>query len=103
MILEVAVLSVIPNKAPEFLEAFDKAAPILVSARGYIDHDLQRCLETPSQFVLLVTWETLQDHTIGFRKSAEYKRWSRLLHHFYDPFPTVEHYVPVERYEEVSE
>jgi heme-degrading monooxygenase HmoA len=41
-----------------------------------------------------VRWETLEDHTEGFRGSAEYQRWRALLHHFYDPFPVVEHYVP---------
>ena len=42
--------------------------------------------------MLLVRWRRLEDHTEGFRKSAEYQEWKRLLHHFYDPFPTVEHY-----------
>jgi len=42
--------------------------------------------------VLLVQWKRLEDHTIGFRQSPEYQRWKALLHHFYDPFPTVEHY-----------
>ena len=39
-----------------------------------------------------VRWQTLADHTVGFRGSAEYQTWRRLLHHFYDPFPTVEHF-----------
>ncbi len=46
----------------------------------------------PSTYLLLVQWHRLEDHTEGFRGSPDYQQWSRLLHHFYDPFPTVEHY-----------
>jgi heme-degrading monooxygenase HmoA len=59
---------------------------------GYIEHHLEQCLEDDQKFLLLVKWETLEDHTIGFRKSSEYKEWKSLLHHFYDPFPVVEHF-----------
>ncbi|MGY0037408.1 antibiotic biosynthesis monooxygenase family protein [Pedobacter sp. NJ-S-72] len=52
----------------------------------------ERCIENPDQYLLLVRWETLEDHTIGFRGSDEYLKWKELLHHFYDPFPKVEHY-----------
>lgn len=62
---------------------------------GYLEPDLQRCIERPSRYVLLVRWETLEDHTEGFRGSPEYQRWKALLHHFYDPFPTVEHFTRV--------
>jgi heme-degrading monooxygenase HmoA len=53
---------------------------------------LERCLEQPNRYVLLVEWETLEDHTVGFRGSAAYEEWRKLLHHFYDPFPSVEHF-----------
>jgi heme-degrading monooxygenase HmoA len=53
---------------------------------------LQKCIERPSRYLLLVSWERLEDHTEGFRKSEAYEEWKRLLHHFYDPFPTVEHF-----------
>ena len=62
---------------------------------GYVSHDLQKCLEIKNQYLLLVNWQTLTDHTIGFRQSAEYATWKKLLHHFYEPFPTVEHYQTV--------
>lgn len=45
--------------------------------------------------MLLVSWESLEDHTVGFRESEQYKEWKALLHHFYDPFPIVEHYEDV--------
>jgi heme-degrading monooxygenase HmoA len=92
MILEVAILNVRDGQTAEFEAAFRQASPIIASMRGYISHELQRCLEAPNRYILLVRWETLKDHTIGFRQSAEYQEWKRLLHHFYDPFPTVEHY-----------
>ena len=92
MILEVAVLKVIPGREDEFLKAFDKAQNIISKIKGYVSHRLKRCIENTSQFILLVEWEKLTDHTEGFRKSKEYQEWKSLLHHFYDPFPTVEHY-----------
>lgn len=63
---------------------------------GYLSHELRRCMENPERYVLLVRWETLEDHTEGFRGSAGYEEWKRLLHHFYDPFPTVQHFETVE-------
>lgn len=95
MILEVALLDVVPGRTAEFEEAFRTASSIISSMPGYISHELQRCLERPDRYVLLVRWETLEDHTVGFRGSPEYQEWKRLLHHFYDPFPTVEHYETV--------
>ena len=92
MILEVAILNVIPGQAGEFEKAFAQASKIISAMKGYCSHELQRCLEKPNQYVLLVKWETLEDHTVGFRGSPEYQQWRALLHHFYDPFPTVEHY-----------
>jgi heme-degrading monooxygenase HmoA len=52
-------------------------------------------LERDGRYLLLVRWETVEDHTEGFRQSADYQEWKALLHHFYDPFPTVEHDEPV--------
>ena len=92
MILEVAILNVISEKLEEFEDTFSTAQNIISSVKGYKWHQLQRCIEVPNKYVLLVQWETLEDHTVGFRQSAEYLEWKKLLHHFYDPFPTVEHY-----------
>ena len=92
MILEVAVLDVKPGLEAEFEEAFNSAQKIIASMRGYISHELKHCIEQSSRYLLLVNWETLEDHTVGFRESDEYQQWRGLLHHFYDPFPSVEHY-----------
>jgi len=95
MILEIAILDVKPGMSADFEQAFAKASRIIAGMRGYISHELQKCLEQPDRYVLLVKWEALEDHTIGFRESAQYQEWKALLHHFYDPFPVVEHYVAV--------
>lgn len=92
MILEVAILDVIPGQEKEFEETFKKASAIISSMKGYQSHELKKCIEKKDRYILLVEWGTLEDHTEGFRKSEEYKEWKKLLHHFYDPFPTVEHY-----------
>ena len=92
MILEVAILDVIPGQEQDFEAAFSKASHIISSTRGYISHQLQKCVEKQNRYILLVNWATLEDHTVGFRGSDEYQEWRKLLHRFYDPFPTVEHY-----------
>lgn len=96
MILEVAILEIKPGLAEEFETAFKTASPIVASMPGYISHELQRCIETPNRYILLVRWQTLENHTLGFRQSEKYQQWRSLLHHFYDPFPTVEHYEVVQ-------
>lgn len=92
MILEVAVLDVVAGREAAFAAAFAEARAIIASMPGYQGHELRRCVEKPSRHLLLVQWRALEDHTEGFRGSAQYQEWKRLLHHFYDPFPTVEHY-----------
>ena len=96
MILEVATLDVRHGQEADFERAFAEASLIIASMPGYVSHDLQRCLEKRNRYLLLVNWRALEDHTVGFRGSAEYRRWKALLHHFYDPFPTVEHFERVD-------
>ena len=92
MILEVAILNVKAGETAAFEAAFAEAQKIIAGMAGYVNHELQKCIEVPNQYILLVRWQTLEDHTVGFRQSAEYQQWKALLHHFYDPFPIVEHY-----------
>lgn len=92
MVLEQAVLDVKPDRAAEFMEAFARAESIIASMPGYQSHELHECIETENRFLLLVRWDSLEDHTEGFRGSPEYQEWKAILHDFYDPFPTVEHY-----------
>jgi len=92
MILEVAMLQIKPGQAAAFEHAFAQAQSIISTMSGYVSHQLQRCLEMPDKYVLLVNWQTLEDHTVGFRQSAHYQQWCLLLHDFYQPFPVVEHF-----------
>ncbi len=96
MILEIAQLQIKPGETGAFEKAFAQAQPIIASMTGYCSHELQRCIENDHQYMLLVRWNTLEDHTVGFRQSLEYQEWRKLLHHFYDPFPTVLHYANTE-------
>ncbi|WP_404328564.1 antibiotic biosynthesis monooxygenase family protein [Mesobacillus maritimus] len=96
MILEAVMLQVKQGKEKEYEEAFLEASKIISSMKGYISHELQRCIEVKGKYLLLVKWETLEDHTVGFRQSKEYREWKKQLHHFYDPFPTVEHFENVQ-------
>jgi|SRR5688572_3704623 heme-degrading monooxygenase HmoA len=98
MILEVAILDVIPNQERDFEAAFAQASPIISSIAGYVSHQLQRCVEKQNRYILLVNWETLEAHTIAFRSTEQYQEWRKLLHHFYDPFPAVEHYQLIQNY-----
>jgi len=91
-ILEVAMLDVKPGQEKAFENAFKQAQDIISGMQGYISHELQKCVENPSRYLLLVKWETLADHTTGFRESKEYTQWRALLHHFYEPFPDVQHF-----------
>ena len=95
MILESAQLQIRPGQEAGFESAFREAQAIISSMPGYRGHELKRCIERAGQYALLVRWESVEAHEIGFRQSAQYQDWKRLLHHFYDPFPTVLHYEAV--------
>jgi heme-degrading monooxygenase HmoA len=96
MILEVAPLQIRAGQEAAFEAAFVQAQRIIASMPGYVSHELQRCIERQSEYILLVRWQSLEAHEIGFRQSPEYQEWKKLLHHFYDPFPVVSHYANVE-------
>jgi heme-degrading monooxygenase HmoA len=92
MVLEVAVLQVIKGEEAHFEKDFAIASQYIQSIPGYVNHSLRKCLEEENKYLLLVDWEKLEDHTIGFRGCAAYLEWKKLLHHYYNPFPVVEHY-----------
>ena len=94
-VLEIAILNIRPGQTAEFEAAFAQAQRILSGMQGYVRHELQQCLENDHKYALLVWWQMLEDHTVGFRGSAGYAEWRALLHHFYDPFPVVKHFVKV--------
>lgn len=92
MILEVAVLNVRSGQSAAFETAMSEARPLIAATPGFERIEVRPCVETPDRYLLLVWWDTLEAHTEGFRQSERYQAWRALLHHFYDPFPLVEHY-----------
>ncbi len=95
MITEHTLLEVIAGQEDSFVEAMDGAKALIAASPGFVSLRVERCVERPSCFLLLVEWKRLEDHTEGFRGSAAYQEWRAALHHFYDPFPVVEHFQPV--------
>jgi heme-degrading monooxygenase HmoA len=92
MILEMAILNVRPGKAPEFESAMRKARPLIEATDGFQRMEVRPCLETKNRYLLLVWWDSVESHTVGFRQSERYQKWREALHDFYDPFPIVEHF-----------
>lgn len=95
MITEHAILSVLPSQESDFEASFTEARALISSQPGFEKLSLLRSIESPNVYVLLVEWADVESHTLGFRQSTEYEQWKQLLHHFYDPFPTVEHFTAV--------
>jgi heme-degrading monooxygenase HmoA len=92
MILEVAILHIIPGLEQQFEADFSRAQQYICAIDGYISHELQRCIEFNNRYILLVKWRSLENHTVGFRTSPQYQEWKNLLHHYYQPFPEVLHF-----------
>jgi heme-degrading monooxygenase HmoA len=92
MILEAAILNVKAGQERAFESAMAEARPLIAASPGFRGIEVRPCLEHAGRYLLLVRWDRLQDHTEGFRRSDRYGQWRALLHHFYEPFPTVEHY-----------
>jgi heme-degrading monooxygenase HmoA len=92
MILEAAILSIAPAQKREFEAAFTEARALLSGMPGFISHQLQRCIETHGRYLLLVEWDTVEHHMLGFRQSPQFLRWRALLGPFFVAAPNVEHY-----------
>lgn len=92
MILEHAILNIRPGQSKEFEAAMAKARPLIESTPGFQKMELRACVESKDRYLLLVWWSTVEAHTVGFRGSDRYNEWRAALHHFYQPFPVVQHY-----------
>jgi heme-degrading monooxygenase HmoA len=91
MILEIAQIEVKENMDAEFEANVAKATPLFAAAKGCRGLELQRSVEFPHRYRLFVKWETLEDHTVGFRGSADFQEWRRLVGHCFASAPNVEH------------
>lgn len=82
MILEVAILNVKAGLSADFEKAFSEAQKIISTREGYISHQLKKCIEEADKYILLVNWKTLEAHTEGFRGSAAYQDWKKVITSF---------------------
>jgi heme-degrading monooxygenase HmoA len=91
MVLEIADITVKAGLEDEFEAGVGKAGPIFERARGCMSMDLLRSVENPRRYRLFIQWETLENHTVDFRNSADYQEWRRLFGQYFDGSPVVEH------------
>jgi len=97
MIMEHAIISIRTGSEADFEAAFEQARLVIATAQGFGSLNLSRCIETPGQYLLLVEWETLEDHTVGFRESELFVEWRRLLSPYFESLPKVTHFTPLTR------
>jgi heme-degrading monooxygenase HmoA len=92
MVLEVALINVVPGREDEFLAAYAKARPVLAGTDGCRSIRMTRGIETPSRFVLLVEWDSVDAHLDNFRATERFTTWRGLIGPYFDGAPTVEHF-----------
>ena len=92
MILEVATIDIKPGTNAEFEQNLEKAQAVISRSEGYLGHQFQKCIEQENRYVLLIRWENLEAHTLGFRGSELFKEWRALIGPFFENLPLVQHY-----------
>jgi heme-degrading monooxygenase HmoA len=92
MILEHAVINVTPGTESSFETDFAEAKSVLASCPGCLRIQMHKGVEHPSRYLLLVEWETIDDHLVGFRQSQSFTKWRALIGPHFDGSPEVDHY-----------
>lgn len=92
MIVETATIAVQPGREDEFVRALEDAKLVLAQAHGWRGITVHRGIERPSVFLLAITWETLEDHTEGFRGGALFGQWRAIIGPYFAEPPEVEHW-----------
>ncbi len=92
MVLEIADIAVLPGTEEEFADAVREGIRYMSDTPGFRNARLTRCIETPGRFVLLVEWDSVEAHTVGFRESENFGRWRSHIGPFLDGAPRVEHF-----------
>ena len=95
MIHEIATLTIDPARAADFEAAVAQAEPHFEAARGFVSFGLQRSIEHPERYRLVVGWESVEAHMVDFRESAGFQAWRRLAGPFFVAPPDVEHVATV--------
>ncbi len=92
MILEHADIRIDPAKAAAFEEAITRgASTVIAQASGFQGYKVNRSIESPGRYVLMIDWDTLEDHTVGFRESPAFADWRAIVGPFFTQPPVVEH------------
>ena len=92
MIMETATIAVVSGREEEFLAALEQAKGVLAQATGWQVIHVHRGIERPSTFMLAIGWETLEDHTEGFRGGELFPQWRALIGPYFAEPPQVEHW-----------
>jgi heme-degrading monooxygenase HmoA len=95
MILEHALITVRPDDHTRFEAALAEARAVIAGSPGFRSLALHRGIESPDRYLLLVEWDTLEDHTVGFRESPAFAEWRAHIGPFFDSPPVVDHFAPV--------
>jgi heme-degrading monooxygenase HmoA len=95
MVLEVALIDVVPGREDEFAAAYGKAREILTGTEGFRSVRMTRGIESPSRFVLLVEWDSVDAHLDNFRATERFTAWRGLIGPYFDGAPRVEHFADV--------
>jgi heme-degrading monooxygenase HmoA len=96
MIIERAELAITPGSEADFEAALTQAREVVSQAKGFRSLRAARGIEDPSKYLLLLEWDTLEDHTVGFRESDLYTQWRGHIGSFFSAPPSVEHFDPVD-------
>jgi len=91
MIYEIVDLNIKPDCQTEFQAAVEKASPYFKSAKGCLSFRLEHCIEEPTNYTLVVGWETVDDHMVTFRESEGFVSWRGLVSEFFTKPPQVKH------------
>jgi heme-degrading monooxygenase HmoA len=95
MVLEHAVITVRDGASEEFEAALRQARTVIAASPGFMSLSLHRGVEAPNRYLLLVEWENLDDHIVGFRQSERFTEWRTLIGPYFDSPPSVDHVEPV--------
>ena len=90
-----ALITIQAGRQAEFESEFPKAQAVISQAKGFIDLQLQRGIESPETYLLLIHWQTLDDHTVGFRQSDLFAQWRAIIGPFFASPPAVDHFEPL--------
>ena len=95
MIVERALMSIHPGQEADFEAAMTQAREVVAQARGFRSIRVTRGIENPSTYLLLLEWDTLEDHTVGFRQGPLFAEWRGIIGQYFAQPPLVEHFTPV--------